>query len=204
MAVGLPRSNRKQVPRTFSPVYSSVWPFCRSFTPEQIRTNQHPRKSLKVQNQFPLNKLHSASKIAFQSPKSTLINLFTFVVKWRCLTTTIGTTDCGVRITVRPRVEQGSYCTWDNRILLDQVPFQNSGTTCLDGEFDKYFLVCRPPKRKGKDRTEKQLAEHLPKSHKWEPKIQTGQFLKQTENQNTGRWRRFSELLSVWQLAIRQ
>ena len=71
MPDGLPRSNKKQVPRTFSPVYSSVWPFCRSFTPEQIRTNQHPRKSLKVQNQFSLNKLHSASKLAFQSPKST-------------------------------------------------------------------------------------------------------------------------------------
>ena len=149
MADGLPRSNRKQVPRTFSPVYSSVWPFCRSFTPEQIRTNQHPRKSLKVQNQFSLNKLHSAS---FRVQNQLLINLFTFVVKWRCLTTTIGATDRGVRITVRPRVEQGSYCTWDKRILLEQVPFQNSSTTCLDGEFDKYFLLC-PPKRKGKDGT---------------------------------------------------
>ena len=66
-------------------------------------------------------------------------------------------------------VEQGSYCTWDKRILLKQVPFQNSDTTCLDGEFDKYFLVC-PPKRKGKDGTQKQLAEHLAKSNKLEPK----------------------------------
>ena len=33
-------------------------------------------------------------------------------------------------------VEQGSYCTWDKQILLEQVPFQNSGTTCLNEEFD--------------------------------------------------------------------
>ena len=172
MAEGLPRSNRKQVPRTFSPVYSSVWPFCRSFTPEQIRTNQHPRKSLKVQNQFSLNKLHSASKIAFQSPKSTFNEFLHLCCQvtlsdnnhWchRSWRTHHSPTQSWTRFLLYMGVEQGSYwtwelnkvpivqCTWDKRILLEQVLFQNSSTTCLDGEFDKYFLLC-PPKRKGKD-----------------------------------------------------
>ena len=152
MADGLPRSNRKQVPRTFSPVYSSVWPFCRSFTPEQIRTNQHPRKSLKVQNQFPLNKLHSASKIAFQSPKSTS-NKFVHL----CCQVTLSDNNHWYHRSWRTHHSPTQSWTrfllyMDKRILLEQVPFQNSSTTCLDGEFDKYFLLC-PPKRKGKDGT---------------------------------------------------
>ena len=69
MAEGFPRSKRKQVPSTDSPVYSSVCPFCLSFTPGL------------ASQQFSIKETNNHHESILEDFKKKQQNVVTFVVK---------------------------------------------------------------------------------------------------------------------------